>query len=372
MERVGYWKSQSLSLYGVTNRKQAQELAQYFLNINTKSLLWVEFRVGIGSVELEPGDVIGISHELLGDETKYFRIIEIEEESNNEARVVAREYTDAVFDFTKLQVPTVPAIKYIGLIDDEDEPLNVHLVAEAVTEGRPAIRLRVEPPHRRIREVEIWMRDFPMGMWRRVGLTYNEITIHDLDWAKRYEVKAVAVSRVGKKSRFVESPTQIVETKGVPISKPPRVRGSEVFGQRNVRCSMSKDFEITWLKTSNRAGFGIYPAGEEVVGAGETTEDPFFKDYEIRVFSAEGEHLRTESTKENKFVYTEQMNILDHGKFAPNVRFEVRQRNQQNELSEQAEIFEVAYETPLVKFGEFSKVYEFEPQFGRSLIPMRV
>lgn len=87
-----------IPLLGVTKFSRASRLANMFLKLVKATPITCKFTVGIYALHCEPGDVITVSHDVPAWVNKPFRIFSIEEEANDEATIICKEYNDSVYD----------------------------------------------------------------------------------------------------------------------------------------------------------------------------------------------------------------------------------------------------------------------------------
>jgi predicted phage tail protein len=135
-------------------------------------------------------------------------------------------------------------------------------------------------------------------------------------------VRVVAFDLFDKRSQYEDAPTAtytvIGETQGIDVGMPTGV--DYVWSGR--------DCKINWRYNSVTHS---YEFGSEPNGADAGALDPHFKDYEIKVFEADGTTLRrTEYTTDNSYVYIYDKNFSDG--LTRHLVFQVRQRDTFNNL----------------------------------------
>jgi predicted phage tail protein len=139
-------------------------------------------------------------------------------------------------------------------------------------------------------------------------------------------VRVVAYDVFGKRSAYESAPiasyTVIGEAPGLDVGK---ATGAEFVWA-------GRDCKINWRYNSVTHS---YEFGSEPTGADAGALDPHFKDYEIRVYEADGTTLRrTEYTTDNSYVYIYDKNFSDG--LARRLVFEIRQRDIFNNLGSPA------------------------------------
>lgn len=96
-EERGEVLENSITLYGVTRPGQAGREARWYHDSGYICNTFCEFRVGIDSLHCEVGDIVKVSHDVPGWVEKQFRILEIQEEENDEMVLRCREYNSAIY-----------------------------------------------------------------------------------------------------------------------------------------------------------------------------------------------------------------------------------------------------------------------------------
>lgn len=96
-EERGEVLENAITLYGVTRSGQAGREARWYHDSGYICNTFCEFRVGIDSLHCEVGDIVKVSHDVPGWVEKQFRILEIQEEENDEMVLRCREYNSAIY-----------------------------------------------------------------------------------------------------------------------------------------------------------------------------------------------------------------------------------------------------------------------------------
>jgi hypothetical protein len=96
-DQTGEIRDLQIQLLGVTRKSQAARLAQYYLDNASINRIICVFRVSIKHIRFEVGDVIDITHSLPDWTNKYFRIMEISEQEDDELHITCREYNEDIF-----------------------------------------------------------------------------------------------------------------------------------------------------------------------------------------------------------------------------------------------------------------------------------
>ena len=97
MDLTGEVREKVIQLWGVTRHTQAGRMARFYLDSARRCNTFCEFKVGIGALACEVGDVIKISHDVPGWTEKLFRVLAIEEEENDEMKLSCREYDPGIY-----------------------------------------------------------------------------------------------------------------------------------------------------------------------------------------------------------------------------------------------------------------------------------
>lgn len=96
-----------IDLFGITRRKQAQLMGTYHYKLNKFADTYVQFKTHITALNVEPGDVITITHDVPGFTAAKFRISEIREDQRDEFLITAVEHIPSLYDDTEAFVTSV-------------------------------------------------------------------------------------------------------------------------------------------------------------------------------------------------------------------------------------------------------------------------
>src|SRR5690606_27346552 len=96
-DKRGEIYSRTIGLLGITRPGQAGRMARFYHDSAYWCNTFCEFRVGIDALHVEVGDVIQVSHDVPGWDKKLFRVIEIQETEEDEARLICREYNPIIY-----------------------------------------------------------------------------------------------------------------------------------------------------------------------------------------------------------------------------------------------------------------------------------
>lgn len=88
---------EEFELLGINRFSQAGRQARFFQKKSKYCPTFASWKAGIDSLHCEVGDVVTISHDVSGWTDKEFRILEIAEEENDEMRITAQEYNEAIY-----------------------------------------------------------------------------------------------------------------------------------------------------------------------------------------------------------------------------------------------------------------------------------
>jgi len=100
-------KLRTVRLGGIKRKSQAMRMVQFFTDTSLYSRNWCEFITGMQGYYHAIGDIIGISHIQTGWNSKWFRIIGMEELENDEIKFTCFEYNANVYNDT---IPKVTAV----------------------------------------------------------------------------------------------------------------------------------------------------------------------------------------------------------------------------------------------------------------------
>ena len=87
----------TITLTGVNRFSQAGRMARYFQKKSKYCTTQATWGAGIGDIQSEVGDVVLLSHDVPGWVDKPFRIIQIEENENDEMQITGIEYNEAIY-----------------------------------------------------------------------------------------------------------------------------------------------------------------------------------------------------------------------------------------------------------------------------------
>lgn len=85
-------------LYGITRAAQAARMGAYLLDVSNGSINMCQFALSIKDSDIEVGDVIAITHDLPGWESKWFRVIKLEDQGDDTIVVTASEYVAEAYN----------------------------------------------------------------------------------------------------------------------------------------------------------------------------------------------------------------------------------------------------------------------------------
>lgn len=209
-----------IQLWGVTRSSQAGRMARFYLDSARLCNTFCEFKVGIGALACEVGDIIKVSHDVPGWVEKQFRILAIEEQENDEMKLSCREYNPLVYHdqgipYTPPVAPTLP---------NPFAPPQ-HIAALSVTEGKkelgdgtyvPEIIVAfTKPDSISWHHAAIYLSEDNGANWRKIGdTTDSPFTITNCEKGKTYLVKAVSVSINQVQADFGSAPYAQITMQG--------------------------------------------------------------------------------------------------------------------------------------------------------------
>lgn len=96
-EERGTILEKSIRLYGVSRPSQAGRMARFYHDLIWRCSTTCEFRAGIDAISCEVGDVIKVSHDVPGWVEKWFRVVEIQEDQDDEMILRCIEYDASIY-----------------------------------------------------------------------------------------------------------------------------------------------------------------------------------------------------------------------------------------------------------------------------------
>ena len=97
IDQSGERRERIFRLIGIKRASQARRMATFFLDQAIHITNAAAFRVGIGALEAEAGDVIEVTHEVPNWTRKKFRILRIEEFDDDELTLEVLEYNASIY-----------------------------------------------------------------------------------------------------------------------------------------------------------------------------------------------------------------------------------------------------------------------------------
>lgn len=254
---------------------------------------------------------------------KPFRLMRVARESDYEVPLTAVEYDADIYDESSL-LP--PADQFSFLPDPRRRPLPV--------ENLTAVQRMGQTPHVLI-NFDVPQEDNDFGFWDHAevqlgvfdeddavaGPTFDVIgdcrsepyPIYDLTPGRDYRVRVVSVSKWGVRENLVDASTVDFIHGFEYESLPPIVRGLEIITQGNDDEFKAADAVFEW-RPARSFESAHNPVGEEPLGAGQGTEDYWFQDYKVEIYTRNALR-RTIFVKDPAFTYTRDMNFEDNKDF---------------------------------------------------------
>lgn len=254
-EERGDVEEMAVALYGVTRSGQAGREARWYHDSWYMCNTFCEFRVGIDSLHCEAGDVIKVSHDVPGWVEKQFRILEIQEEENDEMVLRCREYNSAIYHdrgsvytqgrATELPNPSAPP----------SSVLNLTLIEEHKQLGDgtwiPQIKVEWEEPDGITwRAGNVWLSSNGGANWQFVNRVEGTDLVIDVGGNGAYLVKVVSENYKGTKEDFGGAATANITILG-KRANPSNVQWADCFFVESV--------ELNWLPVPERdiAGYEV-------------------------------------------------------------------------------------------------------------------
>ena len=153
-----------------------------------------------------------------------------------------------------------------------------------------------------------------------------------------YEVKAQSVSKQGVLGGVITNTITVKNVLTEPAIEPevkiPKVTGLQLknrIAPNELSKFKSGNAEFTWNAVSNN--FAINFGQEGALGANSGSFDPYFKDYQVKIYDESNNLTRTETTKTESFAYTFDKNKVDNNGVARRkFSIEVIARGQNNQV----------------------------------------
>ena len=166
----------------------------------------------------------------------------------------------------------------------------------------------------------------------------NESTFEVESNGSTYEVKAQSVSKQGVLGGVITNTITVKNVLTEPAIEPevkiPKVTGLQLKN-RIAPSELSKfksgNAEFVWNAVSNN--FGVSFGNEGALGANSGSFDPYFKDYQVKIYDESNNLTRTETTKTESYTYTFDKNKVDNNGVARRkFSIEVIARGQNNQV----------------------------------------
>lgn len=93
-------RREEVSLWGITRFGQASRQAWFIRNKACRTPKFISFITDIHGLDCLPGDVIDITHEMLGASAVYYRIIDMNKTGEDEAAILCQEYNASLYTDT--------------------------------------------------------------------------------------------------------------------------------------------------------------------------------------------------------------------------------------------------------------------------------
>ena len=161
----------------------------------------------------------------------------------------------------------------------------------------------------------------------------DDVQIKNLIIGQEYYVKVISYTLTDVQS--TTPPTNNITITGAAFM-PQVIRALEIQGQGNDTTFNGRDVTFEWKSNNPIFGAGVETASNDNLGAGQGEAAPTFKDFKVDIYVG-GLIVRTTFPKDNKFIYTHQMNVEDNGGVGVRAfQIRVAERNGYNEVGESA------------------------------------
>ncbi|GLQ31669.1 phage tail protein [Litoribrevibacter albus] len=330
----------------INNPYEAMQLARVVL-LRSRLGLGCAFKAKPESIEVEPGDIVTITDEVLAWSNRLFRISEKTVHNDGTCSFSAKEYDPSIYNW---QVGTQRVYPPVVIPDSwrnrPNAPVGVLLTQSVNTpkteDGNlTTLTATVTPP------TSGAIYSHSVLEWRNQGdSAWNDVTgaaNPSLAWSvvnaqQVIEVRAYSVSESGQRS--VEGVTASIQLEAFEgYIQVPNVTGLELKGQGNNTEFAGKDAVFAWRKTSHNDWSALNQGA-----ANDGALDKYFDAYVVRVFNSQGVQLREIETTDNFFTYTHEMNLQDGAGRA--FTLEVLMRSVHNRYSQRTAKISVSNPSP--------------------------
>lgn len=193
---------QAITLEGITRASQAGRMARFILDSLTQCQIVCSFQAGIDSIHCEVGDIIKVSHFVSGWEDKLFRIIELEEQENDEITIKAREHNPHIYHDLGVGRESRKVVAPPDPINPPGVPQNLRAYAAKI--GAETVITASWAA------VEHGFGVYYELQWRQESLaSWQSATVHGLDYAitatsptAKYLLRVRAISGIGQVGWF--------------------------------------------------------------------------------------------------------------------------------------------------------------------------
>jgi hypothetical protein len=171
----------------------------------------VEFTATMEALQVEPGNVVSITHSTPGYVGKLFRVMRMVLLSTDEVQIVAEEYSDSVYDLTTLD----DRHAFAAFSVDSPSNLTIH---QTIQNGRNVITLHWEPSDSEVAYYQAEMRQPCQDVFFIQSKTLQtSAEIGDMK-AGLYEFRVKAVSSLNQSSDYIVRTVRIVSASDVPAN----------------------------------------------------------------------------------------------------------------------------------------------------------
>lgn len=183
-----------MALLGITSANQASRIAEFVLNLGKVSSIVTTFDVGIRALAAEVGDVVTVSHDVSGWSAKEFRVLSVQEKSDETMTLVCREYNGSIYSdnpgqniiFTNTGTST-------DSFNTPNPPRNFSVFQNGATVSftwsQPIPKFDVDIDHFEIREGDSWSGGLVVA--DNITSLYLNLTTFTTG-LKKYHIKAVS------------------------------------------------------------------------------------------------------------------------------------------------------------------------------------
>lgn len=255
---------------------------------------------------------------------KDFRIIQIERESTQKAKMHLLEYRSEIYGLDTTGDPEIPTIIWTDidtLVALENLTAESRIPSDRFDNTIPSIIVNfdISGTMTIYKEAEVWYKKSSAYTWTLAGTTRSStFTISSgIDYSETYDIKVVGVNNIGKKAPWndlTKCPETSLEMPSIPdfyneyLTR--RITGLQIYGKGVSNEFDGHDCKLVWNDITtidvNDA------ANEEINGAASNGNNSWFRYYEVKIIDADDlSTRRIEYSFDPSYTYTYEKNLED-------------------------------------------------------------